>query len=900
LGIYAILFFWLYPQQGSGVAALVTVPVVVIAWFWGAQLGLVTGLLAFPFNTLLLNLAGESGWDVVIRDGGGLGMIAVLFAGGLLGRMSDLSKFARRQLAERRQAEEQLRKSEESFVKAFNSSPAALMITRLADGKYIAVNEAYANIVGFDSSELLDHLTTDFNIYIYPDQRGEILDQLFASGSLYNYETVIRNKAGEIRTVLASLEQIQFNGEDCLLATLVDITERKRVERELNESQTRLEGIIETAMDGIITTDENQNIVLFNDAAEKMFGISASEAIGQSIDRFIPSQFRDVHREHIRKFGETGTTSRIMHQDVLTALHANGEEFPIEASISQVDIKGQKFYTVVHRDVTERMLAEQKIRDTTQFLESIVDSSPVAIISYDVDGHVLTWNSAAERVFGWKSEEVIGQIAPHIGHEHLHEFHALRQRVIQGEALNHVELIRQKKDGTPIVINLNTAPRFNALGELTGYTAIIADITERKQAEEKMQRQNQRLKALRDIDTAILAADSVESIVDAALSHIRELVGCKRAAMALIDWNTNEVVVFDVKTTDETSITRGVRIPLALYQDMFETFSKKQPVIMHDLSQVSELPPLFQTIKGEGLLSICMLPLFSQEKQIGAFNMSSEIPGFFDKEKINLGREVANQVAIAITQSRLVDELEEHLRERETLITDLTAKNAELESFTYTVSHDLKSPLVTIKGFLGYLEQDAIDGNVERFKDDEKRISNAVEKMQELLNDLLELSRIGRFVSPSEKFSFEDLARTTIELVRGHLNEHNVTVRIQPDLPVIYGDWQRLIEVLQNLLDNAAKYMGGQKEPIIEIGQSGEENGMPVLFVKDNGMGIESEHHERIFGLFNKLDAMSDGTGVGLALVKRIIEFHGGRIWVESEAGVGTTFYFTLPTSPAI
>ena len=233
--------------------------------------------------------------------------------------------------------------------------------------------------------------------------------------------------------------------------------------------------------------------------------------------------------------------------------------------------------------------------------------------------------------------------------------------------------------------------------------------------------------------------------------------------------------------------------------------------------------------------------------------------------------------------------------DRERLIADLEAKNDELERFTYTVSHDLKSPLVTINGFLGYLEEDAASGNAVRLKNDIQRIYEAVQKMQKLLGEILELSRIGRLMNPPEKISFEDLVRDAMDNVQGRLKERDVTVRIHPNMPNVFGDKLRLIQVLQNLLDNAAKYMGDQTAPQIEIGIQGEEDGMPIFYVKDNGMGIDPEHHERIFGLFNKLDAKSEGTGVGLALVKRIVEIHGGRIWVESEVGNGSTFYFTLP-----
>ncbi len=232
--------------------------------------------------------------------------------------------------------------------------------------------------------------------------------------------------------------------------------------------------------------------------------------------------------------------------------------------------------------------------------------------------------------------------------------------------------------------------------------------------------------------------------------------------------------------------------------------------------------------------------------------------------------------------------------ERDKLIGELEAKNKELESFTYTVSHDLKAPLITIAGFLGYLKQDVIDHNTEKVQVDIQYINQAIAKMERLLDELLELSRIGRLVNPPENVPLGDLVQEAIKLVEGQLRERQVEIRIQEDLPVVRGDAQRLLEVMQNLLDNAVKFMGDQFQPIIEIGTRGEENDMPIVYVRDNGIGIAPEHHERIFGLFNKLDSGAEGTGVGLAIVKRIVEVHGGRIWVESQEGKGSTFYFTL------
>ena len=245
---------------------------------------------------------------------------------------------------------------------------------------------------------------------------------------------------------------------------------------------------------------------------------------------------------------------------------------------------------------------------------------------------------------------------------------------------------------------------------------------------------------------------------------------------------------------------------------------------------------------------------------------------------------------------RDVHERKQAEAEREAAITELKLKNAELEQFTYTVSHDLKSPLVTVAGFLGHLERDAVAGDKHKVSEDAARIRQAVTKMGALLEDLLELSRIGRVTHPSQDVPFADIAKDAVELVGGRLEQRGVRVEIQEGLPTVYGDRLRLVAVVQNLVDNAAKFMRPGVDPLVEIGSRGPDaTGHTILFVRDNGIGIAPEFHDRVFGLFNKLDPQTEGTGVGLAVVRRIVEAHGGRIWVESSAGQGAAFCFTLP-----
>ncbi|MCP4657650.1 MAG: GHKL domain-containing protein, partial [bacterium] len=242
-----------------------------------------------------------------------------------------------------------------------------------------------------------------------------------------------------------------------------------------------------------------------------------------------------------------------------------------------------------------------------------------------------------------------------------------------------------------------------------------------------------------------------------------------------------------------------------------------------------------------------------------------------------------------------LEEKTAQVRERQRLVEELEAKNAELETFTYTVSHDLKSPLFTIQGFLGMLRKDAVSGNTEQLEHDIGRIRTAADQMALLLEDLLELSRVGRRVNPPEAVAFDELAREAVELVAGRIAKRDVKFSIEPELPVVFGDRVRLLQVLQNLIENAVRFMGDERAPRIDVGarQNGEE---VIFFVQDNGIGIEPRYHEKIFGLFERLNPDAESTGVGLALVKRIVELHGGRVWVDSEGpGRGSRFCFTLP-----
>ena len=259
---------------------------------------------------------------------------------------------------------------------------------------------------------------------------------------------------------------------------------------------------------------------------------------------------------------------------------------------------------------------------------------------------------------------------------------------------------------------------------------------------------------------------------------------------------------------------------------------------------------------------------------------------------------------VAAEERSRQEERERTIRVLEAKQAEIEARNEEMERFTYTVSHDLKAPLITIRGFLGFLEKDAASGDADRMAKDIARIHEAAAGMSVLLDDLLDFSRVGRMANPRQEIALSELVEEAVEILSGTLTGRGVEIVVASDLPSTYGDRPRLLQVFQNLIENAVKYMGEQEKPRVEIahrrdvaaGDDRTDDDRTVVFVRDNGRGIDAAYHEQIFGLFRRLDSDKEGTGVGLALVERIVENHGGRIWVESDGlGRGSTFCLELP-----
>ena len=432
---------------------------------------------------------------------------------------------------------------------------------------------------------------------------------------------------------------------------------------------------------------------------------------------------------------------------------------------------------------------------------------------------------------------------------------------------------------------------------LAGIVGAVQDITKQHQIEEREQRRRVMLEKVLQLGKVVTEVKDTRTTLEMIWHGVRDDLGFDRVGIFVYNPERHSMdgtlgtdnLGQIVESWDRWYPLSGVAIFTRLLEKPDGLYFTRNYDIEYQVKEDSDM---------YGVKEYAAVAAWLGNKPIAILcvdNLLTNRP--IEDEQLEALRLFGGYAGLAIENARLNAALQNQLGQRLSFIEELEAKNSELERFTYTVSHDLKSPLVTITGFLGYLEKDALAGDKEKIRGSIDRITKAAEKMQTLLNDLLELSRIGRIMNLPENVPFEDIVREALEQVRGRLDAKEVQVRVQSGLPVVYGDRARLVEVMQNLMDNSAKYSDPESSPCMEIGTKESDQQHTIFFVRDNGIGIDPKFHERIFGLFNKLDVQAEGTGIGLTLVKRIVEVHGGQIWVESELGKGATFYFTLPNA---
>jgi len=396
-------------------------------------------------------------------------------------------------ITEVKQAEEARQASERRFSQFFETLPEYCYITS-PTGEIVDVNPAACRALGYTREQLLGKPLSDIYASDSALKLVNLLEKWKKTGKLHNEEMVILTKAGKKRTVLLNAGIVKDDKGEILHTTSVqvDITERKGIQERLRESENRLRGIVESAMDAIIAVDQDRRIIVFNAAAEKMFACRTRDAIGTSINRFIPERFRAAHRMDTHYFGQTGVSDGAA-RGVLFALRATGEEFPMEATISQMETGGGKIFTVIIRDVTERKQAEE-----TRFRHAaIVESSDDAIISVNLEGLIKSWNTGAQRMYGYSEEEVQGRpVSIIVPPELREEQERLLKRLLDGKTTEHDETTRITKEGKRIDVSLTISPLRDWTGKTIGASKIARDITLSKLAEAALRESEERFRLI--------------------------------------------------------------------------------------------------------------------------------------------------------------------------------------------------------------------------------------------------------------------------------------------------------------------------------------------------------------------------------------------------------------------
>ena len=407
-----------------------------------------------------------------------------------------------------------------------------------------------------------------------------------------------------------------------------------------------------------------------------------------------------------------------------------------------------------------------------------------------------------------------------------------------------------------------------------------------------------RIGILRGIDRAIAAEESPEAIAATVIQPLRELLGVPRAVVNIFDFQANEVEWLAAAGRRRTRAGPGVRYSLALMGDI-DALRRGEPQVIdtHSLPPGPEVDALLKS----GVHAYMAIPMIAGGELIGALSFGGELRQF-PAEQVNIAREVATQLAIAISQARLYTRIKQYSEELELRVylrtSALEAANKELEAFSYSVSHDLRAPLRAVDGYARMLEEDYAG----KFDAEGGRLLRAVRanahRMGQLIDDLLAFSRLGRAAIRSESVEMTPLVEQVIRELHPDTDGRTMDISIGA-LGSVDVDPALFRQALTNLLSNAIKFTRDRDPAIIEIGCEGESSGggaSVVYFVKDNGAGFDMKYYDKLFGVFQRLHSLAEfpGTGVGLAIVQRVINRHGGRVWAEAKPGEGATFFFTL------
>jgi PAS domain S-box-containing protein len=682
---------------------------------------------------------------------------------------------------------------------------------------------------------------------------------------------------------------------------------RDQADGELRQSESRLRSLFEHAEDLIVACRLDGTITNVNRAIEKTLGWSRDELIGHSIARIVTPASVEHGQERVRRALAGEKLPKIFE---LEAVRRDGTLVPAEGWAHFIrDAVGRPIeHLGVFRDITERRHAEEAIRESEERYRSLFDNANDSILTFTLDGVVTSVNRAYERLTGWTRDELIGLnwgvlIAP-VDRERMAD---RTRRALAGEKLSSLFEVRTLcKDGRDVPLEGRTRMQRDREGRPMAFQGIYRDITERKRGEEALRESEDRFRAMfaeaeerrqvldrlyrvmASMQVSLNSQDRLRGFVEG----VHKVLGFDRFYVALA---SHDREVFEVVAA--AGVEMFERLPLSpAAGPLYHAFVTRHPLAVLTDEDLQHVPPVGADYRDRTYFRsrrFIVAPLIAGDRVIGiasADNKTTRRP--ITPANVELFTLVSQQLATALEEARLYAELER--------------KSAQLESasqhkseFLANMSHELRTPLNAIIGFSEVLGERMFGDLNKKQEEYLKDIHASGQHLLSLINDILDLSKIeaGRMELDLGTFDLPNVVDTAVLLIRERAGRRGIGLQVAVDERVgeIQGDERKIKQVLLNLLSNAIKFTpeGGR----IEV-RAQPVDGSVEVSVTDAGVGIEPEDQEAIFEEFRQVGTAAkkvEGTGLGLALSRKFIELHGGRIWVESQVGVGSTFTFTIP-----
>ena len=774
-----------------------------------------------------------------------------------------------RDATERKRHEETLRKSEERYRRLVELYPDALIVVH--DGQIVFVNEAAERLLAVSGPEHL--LGRPFLEFITPDARESVEHRIrdalaqgsnhpwqAAPGNRFVEEHLVRPDGSEL-IVETTMTRLTYEDEPAVQVTLHDVTSRRAAAAALRESEARKTAILETSLDAIVSVDHKGIVREWNSAAERIFGYRREHALGQRLESLIvPPHLTEKYLPGLADYLMTGAASLIGRPVEVMARRENGEQFPIELALTQIPSSTPPFFTAFIRDITDRRKAEEALRRSETRKAAVLETALDAIISIDQEGKIIEWNPAAERIFGYSRELALGRdltelIVPKSNHELHRKGLARFLQTGRGRMLgSRSEVMALRANGAEFPVEL-TITKIPGEGPLV-FTTFVRDITERRRTEEALRKSEERFRLL------------VEGVEDYAI-YMLDTHG------RITTWNAGAERIMGY---------RGQEIIGRRFHRFYSTddVERKKP---DQALAVATAEGHFQDerwqVRKDGTQYWASFVITALRDETG------KLTGF-----ATIARDITKRKHAEDEIRRLNAELEHRVQER---TAELQAAYQEMEAFSYSISHDLRAPLIHIAGFVEMLRSDLGPSLDEKSSRHLQTICDSTESMGRMIADLLTFSRIGRAEMHKVRFSLTDTIKDVRRDLQAQTQNRKVTWAI-PELPEVYGDPFMLRQALFNLLANALKFTRQREEARIEVTASTTDR-EHIFAVRDNGAGFDMKYASKLFGVFQRLHSANEfeGTGIGLANVRRIIARHGGRTWAEGEVNAGATFYFSLP-----